>query len=50
MPYNPRYLTVDRKEPSIPQRFSMTTPDTAAKQPKTGGRFVLPDPPERELD
>ena len=28
----------------------MTTPDTAAKQPKTGGRFVLPDPPERELD
>ena len=28
----------------------MTTPDTAAKQPKTGKRFVLPDPPERELD
>ena len=28
----------------------MTTPDTAAKQPKTGERFVLPDPPERELD
>ena len=28
----------------------MTTPDTAAKQPKTGERFRLPDPPERELD
>ena len=28
----------------------MTTPDTAAKQPKTGERFVLPDPPEREPD
>ena len=28
----------------------MTTPDTAAKQTKTGERFVLPDPPERELD
>ena len=28
----------------------MTTPETAAKQPKTGERFVLPDPPERELD
>ena len=28
----------------------MTTPDTATKQPKTGERFVLPDPPERELD
>ena len=26
----------------------MTTPDTAAKQPKTGERFVLPDPPEPE--
>ena len=28
----------------------MTTPDIAAKQPKTGARFRLPDPPERELD
>ena len=28
----------------------MTTPDIAAKQPKTGQRFRLPDPPERELD
>ena len=28
----------------------MTTPDTAAKQPKTGERFRLPDPPEREPD
>ena len=28
----------------------MTTPDTAAKQPKTGERFRLPDSPERELD
>ena len=28
----------------------MTTPDMAAKQPKTGGRFVLPDPPRREPD
>ena len=28
----------------------MTTPDIAAKQPKTGERFRLPDPPERELD
>lgn len=28
----------------------MTTPDRAAKQPETGGRFVLPDPPERESD
>ena len=27
----------------------MTTPDTAARQPKTGERFRLPDPPEREL-
>ena len=26
----------------------MTTPDTAAKQTKTGERFRLPDPPERE--
>ena len=26
----------------------MTTPDTAAKHPKTGERFRLPDPPERE--
>ena len=30
------------------QRFGMTTPDTAAKQTKTGERFRLPDPPERE--
>lgn len=28
----------------------MTTPDTAAKQPKTGEWFRLPDPPEREPD
>ena len=28
----------------------MTTPDTAAKQPKTGERFRLLDPPEREPD
>ena len=28
----------------------MTTPDTAAKHPKTGERFRLPDPPEREPD
>ena len=28
----------------------MTTPDIAVKQPKTGERFRLPDPPERELD
>ena len=28
----------------------MTTPDIAAKQPKAGARFRLPDPPERELD
>ena len=28
----------------------MTTPDTAAKRPKTGERFRLPDPPEREPD
>ena len=26
----------------------MTTPDTAGKHPKTGERFRLPDPPERE--
>ena len=28
----------------------MTTPDIAAKQPKAGARFVLPDPPRREPD
>ena len=28
----------------------MTIPDTAAKQTKTGERFRLPDPPEREPD
>ena len=28
----------------------MTTPDTAAKQPKTGERFRLSEPPGRELD
>ena len=28
----------------------MTTPDATAKQPKTGGAFRLPDPPEREPD
>ena len=28
----------------------MTTPDTVSKQPKTGERFRLPDPPEREPD
>lgn len=28
----------------------MTTPDTTAKTPQPGGRFRLPDPPEREPD
>ena len=28
----------------------MTTPDTAASKSKAGGRFRLPDPPEREPD
>ena len=28
----------------------MTTSDTTAKHPKTGGRFRLPDPPQREPD
>ena len=28
----------------------MTTPETTAKQPRTGERFRLPDPLEREPD